>query len=79
MHGSARLAASLLDAGLVDVLRLAVAPVVVGQGRRLLTGHNDLGLRLVNRRDTQAGLVILEYDVAGPAALADYEGVTPAD
>ena len=35
VHGSARLGGSLLAAGLVDELRLAVAPVVVGAGRRL--------------------------------------------
>ncbi|CAM5739327.1 hypothetical protein SMICM304S_00643 [Streptomyces microflavus] len=35
IHGSARLAQTLLAAGLVDELRLAIAPVVVGEGRRL--------------------------------------------
>lgn len=77
VHGSARLAASLLDAGLVDTLRLAVAPVVIGQGRRLITGDADLGLRLIGQRTTPSGLVILEYEVAGRAPLADYPGVEP--
>lgn len=35
IHGSARLGQSLLAAGLVDELRLVIAPVVVGSGRRL--------------------------------------------
>ncbi|RPF23118.1 dihydrofolate reductase family protein [Myceligenerans xiligouense] len=77
VHGSAHLAASLLDAGLVDTLRLAVAPVVVGQGRRLLAGSADAGLRLREERTMPSGLVVLEYDVTGPAPLADYEGVAP--
>ena len=77
VHGSARLAAGLLDAGLVDVLRLAVAPVVVGQGRRLLTGRADLALRLREQRTTPSGIVVLEYEVAGAAHLADYQGVEP--
>ncbi|WP_022929341.1 dihydrofolate reductase family protein [Patulibacter americanus] len=75
VHGSARLAASLLDAGLVDVLRVVVAPVVVGQGRRLLTGTAGVGLRLTEHRITPSGLAILEYEVTGEAALADYDGV----
>ncbi|HVL85240.1 MAG TPA: dihydrofolate reductase family protein [Pseudonocardia sp.] len=78
VHGSARLAASLLDAGLVDTLRLAIAPVIIGQGRRLFTGHSDSGLRLVDCRTTPSGLVVLEYEVTGAAALADYQGVTSA-
>lgn len=76
VHGSARLAASLLDAGLVDTLRLAVAPVIVGQGRRLLTGSADAGLRLAGHDVTPSGLVVLEYEVTGAATLADYRGVT---
>jgi len=78
VHGSARLAASLLDAGLVDVLRVAIAPVNIGQGRRLLTGTHDAGLRLVEHRVTPAGLVVLEYEVTGAARRAEYEGVTSA-
>ena len=74
VYGSARLAATLLDAGLVDTLRLAVAPVIIGQGRRLLTGRRDAGLRLVDQRTTPAGLVVLEYEVTGAAPLADYDG-----
>jgi riboflavin biosynthesis pyrimidine reductase len=35
-RSAARLAGFLLSAGLVDDMRLAIAPVVVGQGRRLV-------------------------------------------
>ena len=77
VHGSARLAASLLDAGLVDTLRLAVAPVIVGQGRRFLTGRSDAGLRLREQDRTPSGIAVLEYDVVGAAPLADYQGVEP--
>lgn len=77
VHGSARLAASLLDAGLVDGLRLAVAPVVVGEGRRLLTGRKDVGLRLREQRRTLSGIAILEYDVTGPAPTAEFQGIEP--
>lgn len=77
VHGSARLAASLLAAGLVDVLRLVVAPTIVGEGRRLFPHPGaDVGLRLVGRDATPAGLVLLEYETTGAAAMADDEGVS---
>lgn len=77
VHGSARLAAGLLDAGLVDVLRLAVTPVIVGQGRRLLAGSTDAGLRLREHHVMPSGIAVLDYEVLGAAPLADYQGVEP--
>ncbi|MCI9887458.1 dihydrofolate reductase family protein [Micrococcales bacterium 31B] len=79
VHGSARLASSLLDAGLVDGLRLVVAPVVVGQGRRLLAGRSDVGLRLVHQARTEAGLSLLAYEVTGAAPRAEFEGIQPLE
>jgi dihydrofolate reductase len=77
IHGSARLAGSLLSAGLVDTLRLVVAPTVIGEGRRLLTHpSNSVGLRLVERDATPSGLLLLEYETTGQAPLAEYEGVS---
>jgi dihydrofolate reductase len=76
IHGSARLAATLLAAGLVDTLRLVIAPVVIGSGRRMLVQPSDsVGLQLVQHRSTPGGLLLLEYDTSGPARVADYEGV----
>lgn len=75
IHGSARLASTLLAAGLVDTLRLVVAPVIIGQGRRLLPHPSkDTGLRLVDHESTPTGLLVLEYDATGAAPLADYNG-----
>lgn len=80
VHGSGRLAASLLDAGLVDALRLAVAPTVIGAGRRLLTHPGAaVGLELTAHQVTPAGVLLLEYETTGQARVADYAGVTTID
>lgn len=77
VHGSARLGNALLTAGLVDSLRLVVAPTVLGAGRRLLTHPGPAtGLRLVRHEVTPKGLVLLEYLPAGAAPVGEYDGVT---
>ncbi|MEU6716216.1 dihydrofolate reductase family protein [Nonomuraea sp. NPDC046802] len=77
IHGSARLGDSLLSAGLVDTLRLVVAPAVIRTGRRLLTGTGTpSGLRLLHHEATPNGLLLLEYEVTGQARQGAYEGVT---
>ena len=77
IHGSARLAQSLLAAGLIDELRLVIAPVVVGNGRRLFpSGGAPVGLRLLSTEMTPGGLAIHilestgapEYGTYGPDA-----------
>ncbi len=66
IHGSARLAQSLLAAGLIDELRLVIAPVVVGNGRRLFpVGGAPAGLQLLRTETTPGGLVIHLYASAG--------------
>ncbi|MEV8371327.1 dihydrofolate reductase family protein [Kribbella sp. NPDC056861] len=76
IHGSARLGQALLSAGLVDTVRLAVAPTIAGSGRRLLDHPGAAtGLRLVNHESTPSGLLLLEYDCIGIAPAAAYEGV----
>jgi dihydrofolate reductase len=80
LHGSARLAQSLLAAGLVDEVRLVVAPTVLGQGRRLFPDHGPaLGMRVTEHTTTPGGLTILVLEATGPAAFATYEGVTSID
>ncbi len=77
VHGSARLAASLLDAGLIDTLRLVVAPTVIGEGRRLFAHPSaSAGFRMVEHQVTPSGLMLLEYESTGAAPLAEYAGVS---
>ena len=63
----------MLAAGLVDEVRLVVAPVIVGAGRRLLPdGGPPLGLRLTGTETTPAGLVVQHYEPTGPAEFSTY-------
>ena len=60
--GSVSLVHSLLDADLVDELRLFTHPVVVAEGRRLFRdGARPAALRLVESRTFRSGVVLLRY------------------
>jgi dihydrofolate reductase len=64
IHGSIKLAQSLLAAGLVDELQLAVGPVLDPAGRRLFEGIDDLRrLELLSATSTPGGSVWLAYRV----------------
>ncbi len=77
IHGSARLAQSLLAAGLIDELRLVVAPVVVGHGRRLFPdGCAPAGLRLASSETTPGGLTLQSYEWTGLPAYATYSSAS---
>jgi len=73
VHGSAQLVQGLLDADLVDELRLMVYPVVLGAGKRLFGDTSDKKrLRLQDSRVVGDGVGILVYGRAdaldaGPA------------
>ena len=63
IHGSARLAQSLLAEGLIDELRLVIAPVVVGSGRRLFPESGaPAGLRLLRNDTTPGGIAVHVYE-----------------
>lgn len=73
IHGSARLGQSLLAAGLVDEVRLAVAPVVVGSGRRLFPdGGTPVGLRLLSSETTPGGIAVYAFESTGLPAYGTY-------
>jgi dihydrofolate reductase len=64
VHGSARLARALHQAGLVDEYRLLVFPVTVGNGKRLFTADAPAsGYTLAESRTTSTGVV---YSVLRP-------------
>jgi dihydrofolate reductase len=73
IHGSARLAQSLLAAGLVDTLRLVIAPVVIGNGRRLFAdGGTPMGMRLLDTEMTPGGLAIHTLESTGAPQFGSY-------
>jgi dihydrofolate reductase len=79
IHGSARLAQSLLAVGLIDTLRLVIAPVVVGQGRRLFPdGGTPVGLRLVSHQTTPGGLSVHIFESTGLPQYGTYGADAPA-
>jgi dihydrofolate reductase len=73
IHGSATLAQSLLAEGLIDELRLVIAPVVVGSGRRLFPdGGAPAGLRLTRNDTTLGGLAVHVYEPTGAPRYGTY-------
>jgi len=61
--GSISLTQSLLEWGLVDELRLAVAPVLQMHGRKLFNGTLSRRLTLTRHVATPAGYLLLDFDV----------------
>jgi dihydrofolate reductase len=70
LFGGGVLFRGLLDAGLVDSVELAVSPVLLGGGVRLLPEGRRWPLRLVDCKTLpNSGIVMLKYDAAAePAA-----------
>jgi dihydrofolate reductase len=64
--GSANLASTLMQHGLIDEYRLGVNPVILGSGTPLFKGSPDkLSLKLLEARVLKSGLVILHYKPEG--------------
>jgi len=62
IFGSANLAVTLLQMGLIDELRIMVNPVVLGAGKSLFTGlHDKVKLKLIKTRTFRSGNVLLYY------------------
>jgi dihydrofolate reductase len=63
VHASISVARALLAAGLVDELKLVIAPVVAGTGRRLLDGVPEAGLELIRVEPSPTGHLLASYRV----------------
>lgn len=69
LFGGGSLFRSLLDAGLVDSVELAVMPVLIGSGIPVLPPGAATALTLVDQRTLPAsGIVVMSYSVPGGIA-----------
>ena len=65
----------MLVAGLIDELRLLIAPVV-GSGRRLFPEAGaPAGLRLLRNETTSGGVAVHVYEPTGPPRYGTYGSV----
>ena len=71
LFGGGELFRSLLDAGLVDTVEIAVMPVLLGSGIPLLPPGRSTKLVLADQKTLEgSGIVALSYGVAGSRATA---------
>lgn len=64
LNGSARLFATLHEAGLIDEYRLMIFPIVLGGGKRLFADGGPVTMTLVKNQITGSGVAILTYQRA---------------
>lgn len=63
VFGSGKLSATFFDAGLFDEVRIALAPVVIGQGQALFgRGLGRVPMKLLEARTFSNGCMILRYE-----------------
>lgn len=69
IHGSGKLANSLMEANVIDEYRLMIHPIVVGKGQRLFPdGVVAPALKLVDSQVFSKGVVVLTYAPASDEA-----------
>jgi dihydrofolate reductase len=65
LAGSGQLFRALSRAGLIDLYRFMVHPVMLGSGKRLFTDDTPkLELKLIDTKTFSKGIVVLEYEPA---------------
>jgi dihydrofolate reductase len=65
VHASISVAQALLAAGVVDELKLVIAPTVVGGGRKLLDGLPATRLESIRSATSPTGHLLVDYRVIG--------------
>jgi dihydrofolate reductase len=66
VHASISVAQALLAAGVVDELRLVIAPTIAGRGRRLFDGVPSIRLESMQSSTSPSGSLLVHYRVVGP-------------
>jgi dihydrofolate reductase len=65
LFGGGELFRSVLDAGLIDTIEVAVMPILLSQGIPLLAaGARSPSLRLTESKTLPSGIVMLSYNLA---------------
>jgi dihydrofolate reductase len=65
VHASISVAQTLLAAGVVDELRLVIAPRITSSGRRLLDGLPSMLLESIRSTTSPTGYLLVDYRVIG--------------
>jgi riboflavin biosynthesis pyrimidine reductase len=63
VHAGISVAQSLLAAGVVDELRVVIAPTIAGRGKRLLDGLPPIRLETIRAAASPAGHLLVDYRV----------------
>lgn len=63
VHASITVAQALLAGGVVDELKLVIAPRIMGSGRRLLDGLPSIQLESIRSKTSPAGYLLADYRV----------------
>ena len=80
IQGSSALYPGLLERGLIDRLTIMTFPLVLGKGKRLFPqGVAPGGLKLVDSRVSNTGVVVSTYEPAGPVQTGSFEAKPPSD
>jgi len=64
VHASISVAQALLAAGAIDEVRLVIAPVIVGGGRRLLDGLPQIRVEALESATSPGGHLLVDYRVS---------------
>jgi len=65
VHASISVAQALLAAGVVDELRLVIAPTIAGRGHKLLDGLPAIRLESIRSTTSPTGYLLTDYRVIG--------------
>ena len=63
LYGGGKLITSIMNLGLVDVYRLAVHPVILGEGIPLFKDiNNRIELKLIDTKQSKSGVILMSYE-----------------
>ena len=80
VQGSSELIQALLAHDLIDTIRLFIAPIMLGKGKRLFgSGATPAGFKLVKSHSSSTGVLIAAYERAGEVGTGTFELEEPSE